>query len=444
MTSVLIFIAILGFLVTAHELGHFTVAKLRGVRVLEFGLGLPPRVFGFTRGDTTYTLNLLPIGGFVRMQGEEESDDPNDPRAFVNKGPFTRLAILAAGAGVNAILPIFLLTIVLMLPQDVTVADVVVTEVVADGPAASAGVLPGDVIRRVDGRGIDSSPVLQKAIQLRLGADSTWVVERQGALTQLTLEPRIAPPTGQGATGIVIANARVHVGSVAVGSRAQAVGLLAGDELVLLASADPSVLVRRQVIYVADAEQALAAALADAPGAGAELLVLRGGRLVTLVLSGDPRALDGAALVERPLERRSEPLWRAFPKSFLAIGDILVIFRNEISRMMAGASGFAVAGPIGIAQLTGQVADAGLSPLITWTALLSINLAIVNLLPIPALDGGRITFVLLELARGGRRLAPEKERMVHLVGFVVLIGAIVLVSIQDIRRLIGGGGPLGG
>ena len=231
---------------------------------------------------------------------------------------------------------------------------------------------------------------------------------------------------------------------MAVGSRAQAVGLLAGDELVLLASADPSVLVRRQVIYVADAEQALAAALADAPGAGAELLVLRGGRLVTLALSGDPRALDGAALVERPLERRSEPLWRAFPKSFLVIGDILVTFRNEISRMMAGASGFAVAGPIGIAQITGQVADAGLSPLITWTALLSINLAIVNLLPIPALDGGRITFVLLELARGGRRLAPEKERMVHLVGFAVLIGTIVLVSIQDIRRLIGGGGPLGG
>ena len=444
MTTVLIFLGILGFLVTAHELGHFTVAKLRGVRVLEFGLGLPPRVFGFTRGDTTYTLNLLPIGGFVRMQGEEDTDDPDDPRAFVNKGPFTRLAILAAGAGVNAVLPIFLLTIVLMLPQDVTVADVVVTQVVADGPAPDAGVRAGDIIRRVDGRDIDSSPVLQQAIHLRLGADSTWVVERQGALTQLTLEPRVAPPPGEGATGIVIANARVSVGSVAAGSRAQAAGLLTGDGFVLLASADPSVVVRRQVIYAADAIDTLAAALSDAPGAGAELLVLRQGRLVTLALSDDPLALDGAALVETPLERRSEPLWRAFPKSFLVIGDILVTFRNEISRMMAGASEFTVAGPIGIAQLTGEVADAGLSPLIMWTALLSINLAIVNLLPIPALDGGRITFVLLELARGGRRLAPEKERLVHLVGFVVLIGTIVLVSIQDIRRLIEGGSPLGG
>lgn len=444
MSTVLIFLGILGFLVVAHELGHFTVAKLRGVKVLEFGVGYPPRLLSFTRGDTTYTLNALPLGGFVRMQGEDDTDDPTDQRSFVNKGPFTRLAILVAGAGVNAVLPVFLLTIVLMLPQDVTVADVVVTEVVAGGPAAGAGVQPGDVIRTVDGRDIDSSPVLQQAIHLRLGASSTWVIERQGGLSQVTLEPRVAPPEGQGATGVVIANARVSVGSVAPGSRAQALGLVAGDQLVIIASTDPSVLVRRQVIYAADAVQVLVAALSDAPGAGAELRVLRAGRLVTLAVPDDPLALDGVSLVEKPLERRSEPIWRAFPQSFLRMGDILLTFRNELSRIMAGAGDLAIAGPVGIAQLTGQVADAGLSPLITWTALLSINLAIVNLLPIPALDGGRITFVLLELARGGRRLAPEKERLVHLVGFVVLIGAIVLVSVQDIRRLIAGDSVFGG
>ena len=93
---------------------------------------------------------------------------------------------------------------------------------------------------------------------------------------------------------------------------------------------------------------------------------------------------------------------------------------------------------MGIAQITGDVARAGLSPLITWTALLSINLAIVNLLPIPALDGGRITFVLLELARGGRRLAPQKERIVHLAGFALLIGTVIIISVNDIRRLVSG------
>ena len=192
MTTVLLFLGILGFLVIVHELGHFTVAKLRGVQVLEFGLGYPPRVFGFKYGDTTYTLNLLPLGGFVRMLGEDTAPDPNDPRAFTNKGPFTRLAILVAGAAMNAIVPVFLLTIVLMLPQDVTVTDVVVTNVVPNAPAERAGVQPGDVVRVVDGRQIDNSTVLQQAIQLRLGAESTWEVEQAGVLRQVRLVPRVA------------------------------------------------------------------------------------------------------------------------------------------------------------------------------------------------------------------------------------------------------------
>ncbi len=444
MTTILIFVAVLGFLVIVHELGHFTVAKLRGVQVLEFGLGIPPRLFGFKYGDTTYTVNLLPLGGFVRMLGEDEAEDPNDPRAFMNKGPFTRLAILAAGATMNAILPIFLLTVVLLIPQDVVVTDVVVTSVVPNTPAEQAGIQPGDVIRVVDGREIDNSTVLQQAIQVRLGAESSWELDRNGAPTMVTLVPRVDPPPGQGATGIEIANARVSVQAVAIGSRARSNGLRAADELVLIYAVGPALPVRRQVIELADAEEALAASLRDSPGRGAEVLVLRDGALVALPLPDDPRALSGATFVERPTESRSEPLWRAFPQAFLRMGDILVSFRNELSRILAGAGDFAVAGPVGIAQITGEVANAGISPLITWTALLSINLAIVNLLPIPALDGGRIVFVLLELARGGRRLAPEKERLVHLVGFMVLIGGILLVSVQDIRRIIDGGSPLGG
>ncbi|MCH7482709.1 MAG: site-2 protease family protein, partial [Chloroflexi bacterium] len=145
----------------------------------------------------------------------------------------------------------------------------------------------------------------------------------------------------------------------------------------------------------------------------------------------------------RPTEPRSEPVWRAVPMSFRQTWDVLVIFRNEISRIAAGASSLDLVGPVGIAQITTEIAGAGLGSLITWTALLSINLAIVNMLPIPALDGGRIMFVLIELARGGRRLAPEKERIAHMVGFAILISAIVAVSIGDIQRLISGGSPFG-
>ena len=111
--------------------------------------------------------------------------------------------------------------------------------------------------------------------------------------------------------------------------------------------------------------------------------------------------------------------------------------------MISGASGLELAGPVGIAQITGEVAAAGIAPLVTWAALLSINLAIVNILPIPALDGGRITFVLLELVRGGRKIAPDKERIVHLVGFALLLSGIFFVTAKDLQRLFTGGSLFG-
>lgn len=443
MTALLLFAIILAFLVVAHELGHYVVARLRGVQVLEFGVGLPPRVFGIERGGTVYSLNLLPLGGFVRMLGEDEATMPKDPRAFSKKGPYSRLAILGAGAGVNALLPILLLTAVLALPHQVATSDVVIAEVVEGAPAHAAGVRAGDIVRVADGREVDRSSVLQEAIHLRLGADSTWEVERGSERFNVMLQPRIAPPPGQGATGIRIVNARVSVADVAPGSAAARSGLRAGDSLLLLRS--ESVLAQRlhQVLTEAGAEEALAAALSDVPGAGAQAVILRDGAIVTLPLA-DARALSGAALLERPTESRSQPLWVAFPNAFRELGDIMFAFRNEISRILAGASRLEVAGPVGIAQITGEVADAGLGPLITWTALLSINLAIFNLLPLPALDGGRMALVLLELARGGKRLAPERERLLHVLGFAMLMAVAVMISINDIRRLLSGGSLLGG
>ena len=132
----------------------------------------------------------------------------------------------------------------------------------------------------------------------------------------------------------------------------------------------------------------------------------------------------------------SEPLHVAFFNSFQSLFEILVLLKNELSRVLFGSANFDIAGPIGIAKITGEIASDGFITLITWTALLSINLAIINLLPIPALDGGRILFVLIELFSGGRRVPPEKEKIVHFLGFAFLMMAIVLVSVQDIRRLI--------
>ena len=433
MDTVLIFVAIILVLVVAHELGHFTVAKLSGISVLEFGVGLPPRLFAFEFGGTVYSVNLLPIGGFVRMLGEE---DPTHPTSFASKGALTRLAVLAAGPGVNAVLPILLLTFALMVPHSVPATDIVVLDVIDGSPAAEAGVQPGDFIREADGRSLDNSADLVGAVHRRLGADISWVVERDGALVELRLaEVRVAPPEGQGATGILLRDARLTVESVESGSSAESVGLLAGD--LFLSVAGASVL----------SEEALAAraagALEGAPGEPVEILVMRAGEIVELSVRPPVSELSGYAVSVYPLASRSRSVWRAVGGSFVQMADILVSFRNEISRLIAGSSDMGFVGPVGIAQITGEVADAGLSPLITLAALLSINLAIVNILPFPALDGGRIMFVLIELARGGRRISPGKERTAHLVGFGLLMTFILMISINDIQRLVSGAGPFG-
>ncbi len=434
MSGILSFVVVLLFLVVVHELGHFTVAKLAKVRVLEFGVGFPPRVFSRQWGDTTYSLNLLPLGGFVRMVGEE---DPTDPASLARRSAPVRLAVLVAGSAMNAILPLLLFTIVFMLPQDAIVTRVAVLDVASDSPAERAGVQPGDVITRADGRRLDNSFDLQAAVQRRLGADTTWTVERQGRSLELHIaEARVDPPEGQGATGITLADGRVTVASVAGGSRAGQAGLEAGDLFLRVGS--------RGVVGDGDAQAALDAWNEGSPGEPVPIIVLRDGTLTSLEAEPEAGALDGLTVAVRPTERRSEPVWRAVPMSFRQTWDVLVIFRNEISRIIAGASSVDLVGPVGIARITSEIAGAGLSPLIQWTALLSINLAIVNILPIPALDGGRIMFVLIELARGGRRLSPERERIAHLVGFAVLISAIVAISIGDIRRVIGGESVFGG
>ncbi len=431
--TILIFIVVLGVLVIAHELGHFTVAKLSKVKVLEFGVGYPPRIFGITRGDTTYSLNLLPLGGFVRMLGEE---DPDGPESFASKSAWRRLAVLGAGPAMNALLPVILLTIVFMLPQPVRVTDAAVLEVAPGSPAEAAGVLAGDIVRTADGRQIDNSADLQTAIQLRLGADMVWIVERQGRLVELRIpEARVAPPPGQGAVGILLTDGRLTVTDVAPGSTAAQIGLREGDLLLRVGSS--------RVLNEGDPEEVVAGELEADPGAPVNVDVLRSAGIASLELPPGLGGLDGLTVSERPEDPRSQGPLRALGSSIRQMWEILVLFRNEVSRWVAGSGGIQVAGPVGIAQITGDVARAGLSPLIMWTALLSINLAIVNLLPIPALDGGRILFVLVELARGGRRLAPSKERVVHLVGFAVLIGAIIAVSVNDIQRLLTGGSVLG-
>lgn len=340
-------LAVLVVLVMAHECGHFFTARATGVRVEEFGLFFPPRLFSVKRGETRYSLNALPIGGFVKMAGEE---DPNVAGSLASKSTRVRVLVLASGSLMNALLPILLFTIAFMVPHSVASGRVVVQEVVAGSPAARAGIEVGDTVLAINGKPIGNIGDLQRDMQLRLGQKTDIMVEHSDATREtVQVVPRWRPPAGEGATGIVV-------------------------------------------------------------------------------------GLTDAVTVSQ-----HDPFWKAIPMGVRECIDTYILFKNGIISMIIGTAPAVVAGPVAIAQITGEAARAGFSYLLEFAAFFSINLAIINIFPLPALDGGRIVFVLLEWVRRGKRVSPRIEGMVHTIGFFMLIAAMMAVTYQDILRIITGG-----
>jgi len=344
--TIVAFIGVIVVLIVAHELGHFITAKASGVKVEEFGIGFPPRLLSVRRGETLYSLNAIPLGGFVKMAGEE---DPKVPRSLASKSIGTRLLVLSAGPLMNALLPILLFSIAFMIPHDMVIGQVFVEEVAPNSPAAMAGIESGDMIISINGRTVNNTIDLSRYIHLNLGKDTTIVVKHSDSTAEdIQVIPRWKPPEGQGAIGIVVNTA-----------------------------------------------------------------------YPTIV-------------------RQHYPFWRAIPMGASECIETFVLFKNGIISMIIGATPVAVAGPVGIAQITGEVAKAGISPLLEFAGFISINLAIINILPLPALDGGRIVFVLLEWVRRGKRVSPKTEGLVHFIGFAMLMALILLITYQDIIRIISG------
>ena len=344
------FIGVLALLIIAHEIGHFTTAKAFKVRVEEFGIGFPPRLIGMRRGETVYSLNAVPLGGFVKMAGEE---DPKVVGSLAGKGKGTRILVLSAGSLTNAILPLLLFSIAFMVPHDVVSEPVVVKVVAPASPAATAGIEAGDTLLSVNDEPIQNTAQLRRSITLNLGNEIAIFVKHSDSTTEeVRLIPRWKPPAGQGAVGIEF-----------------------------------------------DTE---------------------------------------AVLSSRIIGRQRDAFWRAVPMAGREYVETFILFKNGILTTLIGAAPVQVTGPVGIAQITGEAAKAGLSPLLEFTAFLSINLALINIFPLPALDGGRIAFVVLEWIRRGKRISPKTEGLIHFIGFALLIAAMVAITYQDIIRIVEG------
>ena len=387
--SWLLIIPVLAFLVFVHELGHYVAAKKFGIKVLEFGFGFPPRLWGIRRGETIYSINAIPLGGFVRMLGEE---DPTDPRSFARQAVWKRVIVLCAGSFMNFVTPLVILTAIFMLPQQVPVGQVFVTGVAPGSPAQAAGIRAGDQILAIDGERVRFHGDLITHVETRLGAETELTIRRGSIVSGLGTSPD---------SSIV-------------------------ETVMVVPRMNPPSLTVVETVTDPDTQ----VSLRDARRYNVGLNV---GDTMTQGAVGVMIGTSNVRLVEE-----TQPPIRAVGSAAGQIVDVLTLTKNGFQRWASGGPDPGLAGPIGIAQVTGEVAEVGVAPFFALVAFISISLGIINILPIPALDGGRLLFVLIEWARGGKRISPQREGLIHLIGFAVLIGLIVVVSFFDVTRILSG------
>jgi regulator of sigma E protease len=448
LVSVAAFIVLVGVMVFVHELGHFIVAKLCGVRVEAFSLGFGPRLFGFKIGETDYKVCLLPLGGFVKMTGETESgltgnpsedntqQAASDPRAFTARPRWQRMLIGVAGPCFNFLLTLGLMWFYFAFINEVPagmVKSTTVEWVTPNSVAAVAGIQSGDVIIQFDSvKNPDWDAVLEQAI-LNANQMVPVAVERAGSTLQLSLhvpagaksdtfalsDAGISPQLSDGPIGVLL---------VQPGTPAEQAGLLEGDAI---EAVDGHAF--HSVNTLLDYMQAGA-------GKPLALTVLRKG--ITLQLVATPARLDsttwklGFAPVPTPI--RDEPLSLAsaggkslvyFKTNALLVGEILerlFTHRLSVKQMM---------GPVGIAQAAGEVAETeGWQPKFQLASQISLQLGILNLLPFPILDGGMILLLLIESLLRHDISLVIKER-IYTAAFVVLMAFVAFTIFNDVSRL---------
>lgn len=357
--TVIAFIVVFGVLILVHEIGHFFAARKAGIRVEEFGFGLPPRLFGIKKGETIYSINCIPFGGFVRMYGEDGFDDKliKSEHSFIGKSLGARTCVIVAGVAMNFVLAIALLTIgfsVGMVPfpgspefNDAVTVEAVVVNSVLSGGSAEGKLKAGDEILMVGKRKVDSVATVVGVTGANTLRPIHFLVRREEAELVFPLVPN-----QDGKVGI---------------------------EITEKINAKPLQLMLHKAFIISLRET-----------------------------------------------------WRLSKFTLVALGGFI---RHIASRAAIPQN---VAGPVGIVEMTHDIVKlGGIMPLIKFIALLSISLGVINIMPFPALDGGRFLFILVELVRR-KRANAKIESIVHMVGFAILLLLLVAITWNDIARIVAG------
>jgi regulator of sigma E protease len=428
-TSILAFLFVLGVLIFVHELGHFMMARRIGVRVLTFSLGFGPKLIAFRRGDTEYCVSAIPLGGYVKMAGE----NPEDTRTgasdeFLSKSKWQRFQVLVMGPVMNLALALVVMALVLYQGADVPAFEqepVVVGSLLENSVAKTAGIQPGDRILSVDGIAVPTWDKFAIEIVPKANRQVNLVVERAGRPVELEVTPAAHGKFEMGEIGILPVM-RPQITIVNAGQPAAEAGLKPGDVIVAVGS-------ERNPNY--DRVLEVIKAHPDRP---LVFDVERGGERQSITAT--PRKIGDTArigaTIARYEQRTVEP---SLPQAFVLSAQrnwewSKLIVRTLVGLFTRDTSVKQLVGPVAIAELSGTAAEAGWIPLFSLMAMISLNLGLLNLMPIPVLDGGHIAILALEGLSRRDFSMKVKEKML-LAGFVLLLMLMVTVIYNDLTRV---------
>jgi regulator of sigma E protease len=429
--TILAFAFVLGVLIFVHELGHFLAAKRVGIRVLKFQLGFNPTILSVRRGDTEYSVGLLPLGGYVKMAGDSpDGEVTGRPDEFLSKTKWERFQVLIMGPVMNLLLAVFVLAIVLYNGADVPAYQdqpPVVGAVRPESPAALGDILPGDRILSVNGRNVDTWDQLFIAIGTRPNREVSIVLQRDGREIERRMTTVVPPSQSRFEIGDigVLPDVHPHLTMVNPGEPGDRAGLKVGD-VILAVGGQP-------ITFHSQFREAIAAN----PEKAMTLTVLRDGGEQDIVVTPDRRGTVGwlgvlpvdqsVRLMPGPIEA----LQLSVQKNVEMAG---MIFQTVGGLLTRETSPKQLMGPVAIAQLSGESAQRGWIDLLNLMAMISLNLGLLNLLPIPILDGGHILIMALEGVARRDFSVRVKEKML-LAGFVVLLMLMVTVIYNDLARI---------
>jgi regulator of sigma E protease len=432
LTSLVAVVAVLGFMILIHEFGHYAVAKWLGVRVEQFAIGFGKRLIGYRKGETDYRINAIPLGGYVKMSGENPMDErTGDPREFLSHSRWHRFLIAIAGPTMNILLAVILLTVVYAVHYEYPAVydePTVIGWVFKDTPAAKAGFQTGDRITRIDGITNPTWKDVTMKVDLSPGQPLDVVVDRNGQLLDKTVVPEAAGVDQIGDAGWAPKEPKVIITDLTSDMPAEKAGLKEGDEIIALDGKPlPAIAAMIESLEVSK----------DRP---VRLTVLRDGKTQNFTVQPvliEKRYRIGVGSM--PMKTKTLALGSAFSLSLHENRQNAMLILELVKKMAQGKiSPKSIEGPIRIGQAAGEAARSkGWTPLMELTAAISLNLGIFNLLPIPILDGGVILFLIIEgLMR--RDISLTIKERVYQAAFVFLVLFAVMVIYNDLMKTIPG------